>query len=78
MSSHGTARGGLGSHPLLVAAALYVVIAIPAYFLLEGPVGTAGTVDPSVVVGGLLLGSIMIVPMLKAALESRDLVGTAV
>ena len=61
-----------------MATAVYAVVCVPAYFLLEGPVGTAGTVDGSVVVGGLVLGSILIVPMIKAVLRNWGVVGTQI
>jgi hypothetical protein len=61
----------LDGHILGVATVIYIIIAIPAYFLLEGRVGTAGTVDSSVVIAGLALGSIMFVPAIMAILRNQ-------
>jgi hypothetical protein len=58
-------------HSLAAAIIVYAILAVPAYLWLEGPVGTAGTIDTSVVVAGLALGSIMFVPILKSVLTSR-------
>ncbi len=76
MGSNSTNNGVTAKHPVLVATAVYAALCVPAYFLLEGPVGTAGTVDGSVVVGGLLLGSILIVPMIRAVLRDWGVIGT--
>ena len=75
MGSNNMNNGVAARHPVLVATAVYALLCIPAYFLLEGPVGNAGTVDGSVVIGGLVLGAIMIVPLIRAALENYGLVG---
>jgi hypothetical protein len=58
-------------HPLAAAVVVYALASVPLYFWLEGPVGTAGTVDGSVVVAGLVLGAIMLVPIIKAGLTNR-------
>ena len=57
--------------PLGAALVLYGVLCVPAYLWLEGPVGTAGTVDASVTIAGLALGSILFVPMFRAAFKRR-------
>lgn len=75
MGSGNMKSGFAARHSLLVATAVYVVLCIPAYFLLEGPVGNAGTVDGSVVIGGLVLGTILIVPIIRAMLRNLGLVG---
>lgn len=54
---------------------VYVVLCIPAYFWLEGPVGIAGTVDGSVVIVSMITGSILIVPAIAKFLRSRFGVG---
>jgi hypothetical protein len=59
------------AHPLPAAVVLYAIVCVPTYLWLEGPVGTAGTVDASVVVAGLVLGSILFVPIIKTALTNK-------
>lgn len=54
---------------------VYVLLCIPAYFWLEGPVGIAGTVDGSVVIVSMVTGSILLVPMIAKILRSRFGVG---
>lgn len=78
MGSNNTNNGVAAKHPLVVATAVYAVLCVPSYFLLEGPVGTAGTVDGSVVIGGLVLGSILVVPMIKAVLRNWGVVGSQI
>ena len=56
-------------HQLGLAIAIYVVVSVPVYFWLEGPVGIAGTVDGSVVAVGLALGAIMVVPIFRSLLR---------
>ena len=75
MGANSTNNGVTANHPVLVATAVYAALCVPAYFLLEGPVGNAGTVDGSVVIGGLILGSILIVPLIKAVLRNFGVVG---
>ena len=58
--------------PLTIAIIVYVAICVPAYFWLEGPVGIAGTVDGSLVIAALALGSIMFVPVIKSVVEKRS------
>ncbi|MFC4451265.1 hypothetical protein [Halorussus aquaticus] len=58
-------------HALTAALIVYVVLSIPVYLWLEGPVGIAGTVDASLVVAGLILGSILFVPVIKSVLTSK-------
>ena len=58
-------------HSLAAAAIVYALLCIPAYIWLEGPVGTAGTVDASVAVAGLILGSILFVPIIKSVLTNK-------
>lgn len=68
-------RGGgsnwITEHSLTAAIIAYALLSVPVYFWLEGPVGIAGTVDASVVVAGLVLGSILFVPIIKSALVNR-------
>ena len=69
-------HGGDGSnwiarHLLLAAIVIYALLCIPSYFWLQGPVGTAGRVPVSVAIGGLLLGSILIVPVIMSLLGNR-------
>lgn len=59
----------ISNHQLAASLAIYVVIAVVAYAWLEGPVGIAGTVDGSVTVIGLALGSILIVPVIRGLLR---------
>lgn len=75
MGTNSMNDGVTANHPALVATAVYAALCVPAYFLLEGPVGSAGTVDGSVVIGGLVLGSILIVPIIKAVLRNLGVVG---
>ena len=56
-------------HQLGLAIAIYVVVAVPVYFWLEGPVGIEGTVDGSVAAIGLALGTILVVPVFRALLR---------
>lgn len=58
-------------NPLTTAIVIYAIICVPAYLWLQGPVGTAGMVGPGVVSIGLALGSILLVPIIKAGLERR-------
>lgn len=75
MRSSTTNNSVAAEHSVLVATAVYALLCVPAYFLLEGPVGNAGTVDGSVVIGGLVLGAIMIVPLIRSVLGNYGLVG---
>ena len=75
MGTNSMNDGVTANHPVLVATAVYAALCVPAYFLLEGPVGDAGTVDGSVVIGGLVLGAILIVPIIKAVLRDLGVVG---
>ena len=63
----------LDEHILLVATVIYVLVSIPVYVWFEGPVGTAGTVDPTVVIGALILGSIIFIPAIMAGLRNQRL-----
>ena len=71
------AHGGDGGsewiteHSLAAAIAVYAVLSVPLYVWLEGPVGTAGTVDASLAAAGLALGAILFVPIIKSVLTSR-------
>ncbi|NEU58664.1 hypothetical protein [Halorussus sp. MSC15.2] len=58
-------------HSLAAALVVYAVLSIPVYVWLEGPVGIAGTVDASLVVAGLVLGSILFVPIIKSVLTNK-------
>ena len=75
MGANSMNNGVTANHPVLVATAVYAALCVPAYFLLEGPVGNAGTVDGSVVIGGLILGAILVVPIIKAVLRNLGIVG---
>lgn len=59
----------------MLGTIVYVLICIPAYFWLEGPVGIAGTVDGSVVIVAMVTGSILLVPMIAKILRGRFGVG---
>ena len=63
--------GIVQEHPLVVAIVVYAIVCVPAYVWLEGPVGSAGTVDGSVAAIALALGAIMFVPIVKATLENQ-------
>lgn len=56
---------------LVVSVVLYAILCVPAYIWLQGPVGDAGTVDGSLVVIALILGSIMFVPVIKSMVDKR-------
>lgn len=58
-------------HPLLAAIVIYALLCIPSYFWLQGPVGTVGRVPVSVAIGGLVLGSVLIVPVIMSLLGTR-------
>lgn len=58
-----------------LAVVIYVVLCIPAYFWLEGPVGTAGTVVGSVVIAAMITGSLLLVPLLAWFLRNRFGIG---
>lgn len=54
----------LSDRPLAAALVVYGLACVPAYLLLIGQVGNAGTIDASPVIGGLLMGSLLFVPAL--------------
>ncbi|SHG41078.1 hypothetical protein [Halobaculum gomorrense] len=56
-------------YPTSVAVVVYAALCIPLYFWLEGPVGEAGTVDGSVAAIGLIIASIMFVPVVRAGIR---------
>lgn len=58
-------------HALVAALIVYAILSVPVYFWLEGPVGIAGTVDASLVVAGLVLGTILFVPIIKSTLIKK-------
>jgi hypothetical protein len=58
-------------HSLAAALIVYTVLSVPVYFWLEGPVGIAGTVDASLVIAGLVLGTILFVPIIKSVLTNK-------
>ncbi|MFB6124014.1 MAG: hypothetical protein ABEJ78_11225 [Haloferacaceae archaeon] len=47
---------------------MYAAICIPVYPWLQGPVGNAGTIDVSVALGGLLMGALLFVPIIRSKL----------
>ena len=61
------------NHLLGISVAVYVALAIPMYFWLDGPVGDVGTIGPGVVVPALVMGSILVVPIIMSTLRSRRL-----
>ena len=69
MGSPTTRDSFVRRHPSVVATALYAVLCVPMYFWLKGPVGDAGTVSGSVVVSGLVIASIMFIPVLQAGIR---------
>lgn len=69
--NRGNGSNWITRHSLAAAVIVYALASIPAYFWLQGPVGTAGRVPVSVAVAGLVLGTILIVPPIKSLLENR-------
>lgn len=67
----GDGANWVAQHPLLVAVVIYALLCIPSYFWLQGPVETVGRVPVSVAIGGLVLGSILIVPVIVSLLKNR-------
>lgn len=54
---------------------IYVLLCIPAYFWLKGPIGFAGKVDGSVVIVAMITGSILLVPATARFLRNRFGIG---
>ena len=78
MASQGESKKSLSdrlvdNHLLGISIALYIIIAIPMYFWLDGPVGNVGTIGPGVVVPALVMGSILVVPIIMSTLRARRL-----
>jgi hypothetical protein len=69
--SDGNASHWVTRHPLLSAVVIYAILCIPSYFWLQGPVANVGRVPVSVAIGGLVLGSILIVPVIMSFLGNR-------
>jgi hypothetical protein len=67
----GSVSNWITQHILLTAVIIYALLCIPSYFWLQGPVGTVGHVPVSVAIGGLGLGSILIVPVIVSLLGNR-------
>lgn len=67
----GNASSWITQHLLLTAVIIYALLCIPSYFWLQGPVATVGRVPTSVVIGGLVLGSILIVPVIMSLLGNH-------
>lgn len=58
-------------HSLVTSAILYLLICVPAYAWLHGPVEGVGTIDSSVVIVGLAIGAIMGVPVIRSTIVTR-------
>lgn len=67
--SDGPIGSAISQHHLAASIVVYVVVAIPVYFWLEGPVGIEGTVDGSVAAIGLALGAILFVPVIRGVIR---------
>jgi hypothetical protein len=67
----GNGSNWIAQHSLLAAVIIYALLCIPSYFWLQGPVATVGHVPVSVAIGGLVFGSILIVPVIMSLLENR-------
>lgn len=67
----GNGLNWIAEHSLAAAIVVYALLSIPAYFWLQGPVADAGHVPVSVAIGGLMLGTILLVPPIKLFLEDR-------
>lgn len=59
------------NHSLTASALVYLLICVPVYLWLEGPVGGAGTIDGSIVLFGLATGTLLFVPIIKAMVIQR-------
>jgi hypothetical protein len=67
----GNTSSWITQHTLLAAVIIYALLCIPSYFWLQGPVGTVGHMPVSVAIGGLVLGSILIVPVIMSLLGNH-------
>lgn len=67
----GNGSNWITRHSLLVSVVIYALLCIPSYFWLQGPVAEVGHVPVSVAIGGLVLGSILIVPVIMSLLGNR-------
>jgi hypothetical protein len=56
---------------MAASALVYLIICIPAFLWLEGPVGGIGMIDGSIVIAGLATGAIMFVPVIEAMVIQR-------
>jgi hypothetical protein len=67
----------LSNNPLPAALVVYAVVCVPAYLFLVSPSflgadhSMAGTMDGSVVIGALIMGSLMFVPALHIRFKQQ-------
>jgi hypothetical protein len=69
--THENTSSWITQHLLLTAVIIYALLCIPSYFWLQGPVATVGHVPVSVAIGGLVLGSVLVVPVIMSLLGNR-------
>ena len=69
--------GRLSDRPLAAAIVVYALVCVPAYLVLVSPSflgadhAMAGTMDGSVVLGALIMGSLMFVPALTIRFKQQ-------
>lgn len=56
----------LSNHPLAASTLVYALLCIPVFVWLDGPVGSAGTVDTYTTIIALALGGILLVPVVQS------------
>lgn len=61
----------LDRHLIAASFLVYVIVCIPVYFWLVGPVGDVNTIDSNVVVASLAIGSIVFVPAIMPWLRKK-------
>lgn len=61
----------ISENSLKVSMVAYLIAITPLYFWIKGPVGTIGTIQSSVAGIGLLLPSIVVVPLLSGYIKRR-------
>lgn len=61
----------LTNHPMVASTFVYLILCVPAFLWLEGPVDGAGTIDSSVVLIGLATAAILFVPVIESMLIRR-------
>lgn len=61
----------ISENSLKVSMVVYLIAITPLYFWIKGPIGSIGTIQSSVAGIGLLLPSIVVVPLLSGYIKRR-------